>query len=90
MKTMTKKKAKKKAGERITKEKLGPMVYGNGLTHLMRICYDNGDFEAVCGFIPSMACKHVIAICTKRARIEGDDQEGFRVEYEADEKPVTI
>lgn len=90
-KKVAKKKAKKKAvSKKVTKEKLGPMVYGNGLTLLMRICYDKDDFESVCKIVPSMPCKHVIAICMKKARIEGDDQKGFRVEYEDGEQAVKI
>ena len=88
-KKVAKKKAKKKR-QIITKEKLGPMIYGNGLTALMRICYDKGDFESVCGIVPSMPCKHVIAICLNKADIEGDDQKGFRVEYRDGEQAVKL
>ena len=64
--------------QEVTTERLGPMVYGNGLEHILRICYDNNDVEGCMGILPYHSCQMVLGVCKRHLNIEGNDQEGFR------------
>jgi len=75
-----------KKQQRIKREKLGPMVYGNGLEGLILTCYERGDIDGLLKILPDMPCRHVLAVCQKRARIEGDDVKGFRISYYENER----
>lgn len=65
---------KKKKGKPID---VGPMVYGNGLTHILRIAYENGDLRACMRILPYHSCHLVLGVCEKNLDIEGDDRKGF-------------
>lgn len=67
-----------------TKIEKFPFLLGNGLEHLMRGSYENGDIKALLSFVPDMPCKVVLAVCEKRAHIEGDNLAGFSVVFDDD------
>lgn len=55
----------------------GPMVYGNGLTHIIRVCFDKKDVIGAMGILPYHSCQLVRGVGEKHLDIEGNDKEGF-------------
>jgi len=64
--------------QEVTPEQRGPMVYGNGLEHILHLVYDSKDVEGCMGVLPYHPCETVLGVCQKHIKIEGNDQDGFR------------
>ncbi len=58
-----------------------PLLHGNAIVAFLEICVEKGDVIGALGIMPGMACKHVRAVCEKRATITGNDVDGFKLEY---------
>ena len=73
---------RRKAERELTREEVGPMVYGNGITHIARMVWEQGNYEAAVECMPrKMTARTFVDIMVGKADIEGNDVEGFRVVY---------
>ena len=57
-----------------------PMVYGNALTRILRVCYEKSDVEGCMGILPYHSCQIVLGICQKHIEMKGNNVEGWEFE----------
>lgn len=54
-------------------------VHGNAITGIMRTLYEQGKWEAIAEMCPELPIGTVLEICQGKARIIGDDIEGYSI-----------
>jgi hypothetical protein len=56
-------------------------LYGNAVTHAMRSAYERNELEALIEMVPDMTVKDALSVCTGKAQVIGNSEDGFEVEY---------